>query len=172
MRRRVPWCGRRAIGGRRATRRGERGLTIIETIATIFLLTVGIVGFAAGMAATERIATINQDQAQLEVATRQLSDWVRDSRALPYVYCEQASGTDYNVALGQALTPSAGTTFKITKVLESPLTAKGLPNGGAAPPQTNGCPAGVGDWGVQEITVKVSDAAHSVTRIVWKSASW
>jgi hypothetical protein len=166
---------------------------MIETIATIFLLTIGIVGFAAGMAATERIATINQDQSQLEVAARQLSDWVRDSscddkcfstqhRALPYVLCEQAStsGTDeYNGDLHTAitngvLTPSSGTQFKIIQVLESPTTAaNGLRNGvGTQPQTTNGCPTGVGDWGVQEITIRVSDASHSVTRVVWKSVSW
>jgi hypothetical protein len=194
----LPWSGGRAIRGRQLTRRGERGLTMIETIATIFLLTIGIVGFAAGMAATERIATINQDQSQLEVAMRQLSDWVRDSscddatcfptqrRALPYVLCEQAStsGTDeYNGDLNTAitsgvLTPSSGTKFKIIQVLESPTTVNGVPanglrNGVGTPPQTTiGCPPGVGDWGVQEITVKVWDASHSVTRVVWKSASW
>jgi hypothetical protein len=193
----VPWSGRGANRGRQLTRRGERGLTMIETIATIFLLTIGIVGFAAGMAATERIATINQDQAQLEVAMRQLSDWVRDSscddtcfstqhRALPYVLCEQAStsGTDeYNGDLHTAitngvLTPASGTQFKIVQVLESPTTVNGVPanglrNGVGTPPQTtNGCPAGVGDWGVQEVTIRVWDASHSVTRVVWKSKSW
>lgn len=166
---------------------------MIEMIATIALVSVGVVGIAGGIAAAERIATINQDQSQLEVAMRQLSDWVRDSscnaacfttqaRALPYSYCEQASvmGTDvYNVELKAAvtanlLTPPSKTTFVITKVQESPTgSANGLRNGvGTAPQSTALCPAGVGDWGVQEITLKVSDAARSITRVVWKSLSW
>ena len=168
---------------------------MIEMIATIALVSVGVVGIAGGIAATERIATVNQDQSQLEVGMRQLSDWVRDSscdavvcfptlhRALPYSYCEQASvmGTDvYNVELNAAvaaslLIPPANATFKITKVQESPTGfANGLRNGVGTPPppQSTGCPAGVGDWGVQEITLKVSDAARSLTRVVWKSVSW
>src|SRR6202051_4968494 len=86
----------RAASSPHLRRTGERGLTMIEMIATIALVSVGVVGIAGGIAATERIATVNQDQSQLEVAMRQLSDWVRDSscddtcfstqrRALPYV---------------------------------------------------------------------------------------
>lgn len=173
-------------------RGGERGLTMIEMIATIALVSVGVVGIAGGIAATERIAAVNQDQSQLEVAMRQLSDWTRDSscntscfmtqfRALPYSPCEQASvtGTDpYNVELQAAvsanlLTPPLNTKFVITRVQESPTGSNGLRNGvGTSPQTTAGCPAGVGDWGVQEITLKVSDAARSITRVVWKSSSW
>jgi prepilin-type N-terminal cleavage/methylation domain-containing protein len=192
------WLGRdsRTAPKLHLRRTGERGLTMIEMIATIALVSVGVVGIAGGIAATERIATVNQDQSQLEVAMRQLSDWVRDSscnatpcfttqpRALPYSHCEQASvmGTDvYNVELKAAvsanvLTPPSNTTFVITKVQESPTgSANGLRNGvGTAPQWTtiDGCPPGVGDWGVQEITLKVSDAARSITRVVWKSLSW
>jgi type II secretory pathway pseudopilin PulG len=164
---------------------------MIEMIATIALVSVGVVGIAGGMAATERIATVNQDQSQLEVAMRQLSDWVRDSscnaacfttqaRALPYFPCEQASvmGTDvYNVELKAAvtanlLTPPSNTTFVITKVQESPTgSANGLRNGVGTVPQST-CSPSVGDWGVQEITLKVSDASRSITRVVWKSSSW
>jgi prepilin-type N-terminal cleavage/methylation domain-containing protein len=188
------WLGRdsRTASKPHLRRTGERGLTMIEMIATIALVSVGVVGIAGGIAATERIATVNQDQSQLEVAMRQLSDWVRDSscnapcltkQALPYSYCEQASvmGTDvYNVELRAAvtanvLTPPSNTTFVITKVQESPTgSANGLRNGVGTPPlpQSTTCPPGVGDWGVQEITLKVSDAARSITRVVWKSLSW
>jgi hypothetical protein len=176
---------------------------MIETIATIFLLTVGIVGLAAGMAATERIATINEQQSKLEVAIRQLSDWVRDSScdatcfsvqhsSLPYIFCEHeqalTSGFDpYKADLTAAitsnvLTPSFGTTFTITQVLESPTTVNGVANDGGMLTQ-HPCGTGVGDWGVQEIYVTVclsgsqgattcSGASHSVSRVVWKSAAW
>jgi prepilin-type N-terminal cleavage/methylation domain-containing protein len=190
------WLGRdsRTASKPHLRRTGERGLTMIEMIATIALVSVGVVGIAGGIAATERIATVNQDQSQLEVAMRQLSDWVRDSscdaacftapltqfRALPYSYCEQASvmGTDvYNVELRAAvtanvLTPPSNTTFVITKVQESPTgSANGLRGVVGTAPQSI-CSPTVGDWGVQEITLKVSDPARSITRVVWKSVSW
>jgi hypothetical protein len=153
---------------------------------TIAIITVGVIGIAGAVGATERLAGINQDQSQLEVAMRHLADFVRDSstKGLAYQPCEQSTANDnsyYNTHLPAVQVPVASWT--ITNVNESPYPGGGTRNGvgGTSDPPLpptpqfpNGgfCSATRGDWGVQEITLKVSDAQRSVTRNIWKSNSW
>lgn len=163
----------------RSARRGQSGLTLIEMIVTLALLSVGIVGITGGIAATERIATVNQDQAQLEVAMRQLSDYVRDSSStgLAYQWCAQVTapvtaaspGTSaYTSALPGR--PAGVTQWGFSAIYES---TAGKVNGTATSPvSATGCPAGTEDWGVQEIKITVFDGARSLTRTVWKSYAW
>ena len=158
---------------------------MVEMLVTLVLLSVGVAGVTAGIAATERIATVNQDQSQLEVAMRQLADWARDSSpaGLAYSACDtQAQPATYqalvNAAVsGGVLTPGTDS-LRVTRVYES-TSAGGTRNGNATTPlrtclSSNCTPAGshCADWGVQEITVTVSESARSLTRTVWKSSSW
>lgn len=150
-------------------------MTLIEMLVTIALLSAGVVGVAAGVAATERTAAINQDQSQLEVAMRQVSDYVRDSssRGLPYQVCVSSYPNS-------SLTLS-GLDWK-TQVDESvPNSDLRSPGNVAIPTVTNGqCTRTPTQWdyGVQEIWVTVCDKScanpsnRSLTRIVWKSQSW
>lgn len=176
---------------RRRVHRHQSGLTLIETIVTIALLAVGIVGITAGVAAAERTAAINQDQAQLQVAMRQLADFVRDSNptnGLAYNPCAQVStavsatsgGTTsggpnptYTTQLAAKLSrPSGVGQWGFTSIYES---TSGQHDGTSTTPLwSGGCPAGTGDWGVQEIQVTVFDAlgTRSLTRTVWKSYAW
>lgn len=149
---------------------GERGLTLVEMIVTIAIISVGVLGIAGGLAQSERIAGINQEQAELEVAMRQLSDFVRDSspQGLGYVKC--ASPGAYNPHLPAA--PS-GVTWTVSTVLKSTSGTRTSATGStASTPPLQSCGAGVGDWGVQQITLTVSTSARSLTRTVWKSISW
>jgi prepilin-type N-terminal cleavage/methylation domain-containing protein len=175
--------------GARRLRCGERGLTLIEMLVTVVVIAVGVVGIAGALAETQHASAINQDQSQLEVAMRQLSDWVRDSSSascsatpgtcpnLPYSTCAQVS--TYAPAVTSAVSAgalSSGPQFAITKVNESVYPGGGTRKGSVTPPLPGGvCSAQspvTGDWGVQEITLKVSDSRSSLTRIVWKSSSW
>jgi type II secretory pathway pseudopilin PulG len=163
---------------KRRTRAAERGLTLIEMIVTVAVMTLAVVGIAGAMAATERIASVTQDQAQLELAMRQLSDFVRDSTpstGLAYRPCARSS--DY---IGRLPPKPAGVTnWTVTAVYES---TSGSRQGLSSTPVNTSplrtcsgtCPGAscVGDWGVQEITLRVSDSARSLTRVVWKSNSW
>jgi prepilin-type N-terminal cleavage/methylation domain-containing protein len=150
----------------RGRHRREHGLTLIEVLITLTILTIGMVGVMGGVAASQRIAGINQAQAQLEPAMRQLSDYVRDSstQGLPYKLCANTTTNAYSLAgLGA---PPAGLQWSITKVAVS-VTNGGTRNGVAtAPWQT--CTSG-GDWGVQEITLQVKTSSRSLTRVIWKA---
>lgn len=172
----------------------QRGLTLIEMVLTIAVITVGVVGVAGGLAQSEHIAGINQDQAQVEVAMRQVADYVGDSTAsgLPYEVC--AAPSAYSLTAG--LTGLGQVYAYVSKVDEStpnsyqrdgsnvqsgvtlpPLPAgalTGQPSGRC----TTGSQAGEDDYGVQEIWVTVCDSqtktscspgGQSLTRIVWKS---
>ncbi|HEY7927272.1 MAG TPA: type II secretion system protein [Candidatus Dormibacteraeota bacterium] len=177
--RRRPAAEARVARVRRHTRVGERGLTLIEMVVTIAIVSVAVVGIAGGLAATERLAGITQDQSQLEVAMRQLSDFVRDSTpssGLSYTPCAQPA--TYNSGLRAK--PPGITGWRVVQVYESTNgTRNGV--GQTNPLQTTPlrtcsghCPGAscVGDWGVQEISLSVSNGARSLTRMVWKSNSW
>lgn len=141
-------------------------MTLLEVMITIAILTIGVVGVMGGVAAAQRISGINQSQAQLEPAMRQLSDFVRDSstQGLGYKLCANLTNNKYSLAgLGAA---PAGLQWSITDVAVSATnggTRAGVPT---SPIQT--CGSG-GDWGVQEITLQVKNASHSLTRIIWKA---
>jgi prepilin-type N-terminal cleavage/methylation domain-containing protein len=156
-----PWVAR-------CRRRREHGLTLVEVLITITILTIGVVGVIGGVAAAQRISGINQAQAQLEPAMRQLSDYVRDSSSQglhPYILCANTTSNAYSLAgLGA---PPAGLQWLITKVNVSVING-GTRNGVATAPLLT-CPGGGGDWGVQEITLQVKSAARSLTRVIWKA---
>jgi prepilin-type N-terminal cleavage/methylation domain-containing protein len=172
--------GNYARRSRTLARRGQVGLTLIEMIITIALLAVGIVGITSGIAATERIATINQDQAQLEVAMRQLSDFVRDSSSttgLGYQWCAQVTSPVSATSAGASTytsklppKPSRVTQWGFSAIYES---TAGTVQGSPTPFISNtGCLAGTADWGVQEIKLMIFDGTRSLARTVWKSYAW
>jgi prepilin-type N-terminal cleavage/methylation domain-containing protein len=176
--------GRSVCVGRRR-RAGERGLTLIEIIITIALLTIGVVGIAGGIASAEHIANISQNQAQLEVQMRQLSDWARDSTSTGMTYAWCASTSTYQTSInsaitGGALTRPAGVQLTVTHVY---FSTSGFRNGASTAPLSGDtcsgtCPGAtcVGDWGVQEITLKVSEpltsgGVRSLSRTIWKGST-
>ena len=146
-------------------------------------MTVGVVGIASSLSAVERIATINQNQSQLEVTMRQLSDWVRNSTsgtcsggagqcpAMPYRYCATNPST-YNAFVvtaeaSGALSSSIGPTpIQSIKVSTSSTRSAGATN--FSIPALAPCSSG-GDWGVQELTLKITTNGNAVQRVVWKS---
>ena len=162
-------------------RRGERGLTLIEMLVTIVVITVGVLGIAGALAETEHVSAINQNQSQLEVAMRQLSDFVRDSgpAGLNYAVCAQPSTynaelpplpsavTAWSIPTGGIRLSTAGTRTSAgssTPIATPPIQYCGTPG---VCTSTSPC-----DWGVQEITLSVSNGAMSLTRTVWKSKTW
>jgi len=139
-------------------------------IVTIAIMAVGVVGIVGALAQTENLSGITQSQANLEVAMRQVSDYVRDSSAagLKYSWCDSPA---YVLPAPPA---GSGITWTITGVkLGASATRVGSSGTISTPPVTRtGCPASTGDWGVQEITIKVTSGSRSLVRTVWKSATW
>jgi type II secretory pathway pseudopilin PulG len=137
-------------------------------LVTIFVMTVAVVGITGALAQTEKIAGISQDQSQLEVAMRQLADYARDSssKGLQYVYC--ATTASYGAAKLPPTMPTGVTSWGVSAVtLASSVTRNGI-----ATTPVQSCGAAGGDWGVQEVTVFVQDGTRTLSRTVWKSATW
>jgi prepilin-type N-terminal cleavage/methylation domain-containing protein len=168
MRRTAIVARTRGAGTRRVRR--QSGLTLIEMLVTITLITVGVVGITGAIAAAERNATINQDVANIQAAMRILSDLVRSDlpapAGLPYNRCAKP-GT-YNWQLPSK--PSGITSWTITGVNESMSASR---NGSPLSPHEalQNCGGGMSDWGVQEITLQVSSSARSLIRVVWKGCA-
>ena len=156
----------------RRRHRGQEGLTLIELLVAIAVMSIGVVGVAYGFSAAIRTGAVEQDQARLEVASRQLSDLVRSPDGLPYRLC--ASPSEYTASLPA---PPAGiATWAITGIQVSHLTPPPARRTAAGttvyPPPLQVCSdLTTGDWGVQEITIRVSTSTRSLTRVVWKGAT-
>lgn len=162
-------------------------MTLLEMVVAIALLSVGVVGVVASFATLQRTAMVKQDQAQLEVAIRQLSDFVRmsDTNRLPtdglrYKQCAAPDGSSYAAgltadvnAVPPIITPPSDSngrplvTWDITAVY---VTERGTYHGPSAALMQ--CSAGE-DWGVQEVRVTASSTSRhaSLTRLVWKGAA-
>lgn len=160
---------------RRLRRRGQHGLTLIEMLVTIVIITVGVVGIVGGLASAQLSASIIQTQSQLEVAMRQASDYVRDSTSGGLTYQTCASASAYQSAVRQKVS-IPGVSIAVKGVRVSPVNdgsgsgGNGEWNGTATPP-ISGCGSSTADWGVQEVTVEVTDqhSGRTLTWNVWKS---
>ncbi|HZS13682.1 MAG TPA: hypothetical protein VFC09_03695 [Candidatus Dormibacteraeota bacterium] len=143
-------------------------------IVTIAIMTVAIVGIGGSLAQSQKIAGISQDQAQLQVAMRQLSDYVRDSSASGLTYKLCAKTTDYPSSKMPALPATGVTSWGVSAVTLSTAGARNsVP---VAPIQycvtANTCDSThTCDWGVQELTLFVANGSRTLTRTIWKSAS-
>jgi type II secretory pathway pseudopilin PulG len=146
-------------------------MTLIETIVGMAVMIVGIVGIMYGFSAMQGSAAVSTEQSRLESEMRQLSDQVRSRDAVPYVFCavENSAQKDYTPKITLSVLPDHWTI--VTLAVGSTATRGGT---AVAPWQT--CPAVTGraagaDWGVQEITLRVSSSSRSLTRVVWKGAA-
>jgi prepilin-type N-terminal cleavage/methylation domain-containing protein len=149
--------------GRRPTRRpsrrlraGEAGLTLIEMVVTLAIISIGVVGIAYGFSAAVRGAGDAQVQAELDAAAQAAATYVQS--VLPYCPCDNCAGGTYSLN-GLPMPPHV-TAWSLASVTESQPS----PNPGFS---GTTCQAGV-DYGVQEITVTVSDGSNSMSRVVWK----
>jgi Tfp pilus assembly protein PilV len=168
---------------RRQRRRAEHGLTLIEMLVTIALMTVGIVGVAALFANMERGAVITSDQATLEVAMRHVATYLQ-SPSLVYAPCAAtAAGSAYSVAttldnvplkvssVSVSLTPASAAEWQAGSGAGSGTPQPPIYdcNGGPHTTTASTCPSSYCDWGVQRLTVKLtSPTGRVLTRVVFK----
>jgi hypothetical protein len=144
-------------------------LTIVEMLVTIAVVTIGVLGIAFAIGGAEKSAGIVQDQANLEVAMRQMSDFVRSDLAAPNGLTYKPCATPGVYALPAKPAGVASWVIPAGGIHESTSATRNglsLPN----PTGPSSCGSGVYDWGVQEITLQVtSTTGHTLTRTVWKA---
>ncbi|MGD0448122.1 MAG: prepilin-type N-terminal cleavage/methylation domain-containing protein [Candidatus Dormibacteria bacterium] len=139
----------------RRRRSGQAGLTLIEMVVTLAIISIGVVGIAYGFSAAVRSAGYAQVQAELDAAAQSAAGYVQTIDS--YQPC--ATTTTYALPA-----PPPEITSSVTQVSES--------NSASNPGYTgSGCGGQVADYGVQEITITVSDGSDSVIRAVWKGDS-
>lgn len=154
----VTGAGRRpARRPSRGLRAGEAGLTLIEMLVTLAIISIGVVGIAYGFSAAVRGAGEAQVQAELDAAAQTAANYVQS--VLTYCPCDNPTCVGGAYSLNGLLPmPPHVTSWSLASVTES------QPNPGFS---GTTCQAGV-DYGVQEITITVSDGSNSVSRAVWK----
>jgi type II secretory pathway pseudopilin PulG len=155
---------------RRTRRQGQAGFVLLEAVVGIAVLAICIAGLTYGFAAMERSASISTDQAQLQTAMRQLSDYVRSRDSVPYVVC--AVPADYTAWITAHPVPTfpSGDTWSVVTVLHSTAATRTAGGTASQPVALQTCASG-GDWGVQEVQLSVSSGSRSLTRVIWKGAA-
>jgi prepilin-type N-terminal cleavage/methylation domain-containing protein len=161
---------------RRLRRSRERGLTLIEMILTIAIISVGIVGIAASFSTAELAARDVSVQSQLEAQARLDTDLLRSdclaaitttqcgSQGVPYIICAgtaAATGGSYSSYIPDTVTVTLETsaTSNSAGTLANPA--------GKIPKDCGGSPD-VQDYGIQKLTVTVTATGRSLSRIVYK----
>jgi len=160
-----PGRGAAATFHSRRARRGEAGLTLIEMLVALAVISVAVVGIAYGFSAVVRSSGEAQTQATLDGAARYLADYLQPEAPVGYQPC----ATTYPAPAVPAAYRDQGVRWAITSVVESSTVS--LPG---FSPQT--CTTGFGrhgrtsgyDYGVQEISITVSKGSISLGQVVWK----
>ena len=167
----------------RPGRRSQTGLTLIETVVAMAVLTIGVVGIAYGFTAATRSASVSQEEAAQAIAARQLAGYVQSNPdvsgdGLQYEVC--ATAYSLNPPPGRSSkppSPPAGISWAITNVTESThetgIAYPGTPVDPWGQPLPATCrPPGtsIEDYGVQEIQITVygGRGVAPLTRNVWK----
>jgi Tfp pilus assembly protein PilV len=167
-----------APGSYRLRHRAQGGLTLIEIIAALVLLTVGVLALIEGLAATQSNASISTDQAQLEASAREVGDYLR-SAAVPYNPCDFTPLTpdQYKTAVTTGLGSGFSTKWKPTVIDVTEATGATVTLAGAATqttvPYEKHCTTtspGIGDWGAQRITFQLTSPStrRTIVRAVFK----
>jgi hypothetical protein len=155
-------------------------------LVTLAVIGLGVVGIAYGFSAVVRSSGDTQAQAELDAAAQYLAGYMQSD--VPYSPC----ATSYpapplpspSPTATSSATPSASpsplpapaayaaagvtwpATFPVT--VSSPTSSPGYASVDSAPcSEVDGAPSSL-DYGVQEITITVTDHGLSVTQVVWK----
>lgn len=146
----------------RPTRPGrdrQRGLTLIEMLVAIAVISIGVVGIAYGFSAIVRGAGDAQQQAELDGAARYVADYLQSDDNVPYSTCASSYTAPSPVPLAYRTAYSG---------IPWPSTSPARESTASPNPGYPSLSAQCSDYGVQEITITVTDGARSLTRVVWK----
>jgi prepilin-type N-terminal cleavage/methylation domain-containing protein len=172
---------------RRAGRVSEHGVTLIEMLVTIALISVGVLGLAGGVANLQVSARVTTDQTRLELAMRQVTDYLRApyngdaTTSIQYAPCAATYAIPATIA-GVTLLAPAGP-LRVLPTVTVAVSTSATRSSGAAPFPVKDCTSGVFapqigctaancDWGVQKVTVTITSTTNrSLTRLVYKGLS-
>lgn len=161
---------------RRPGREGERGVTLIELLVTMAVMALGFVALIAAFSTVELQVSSTNDDAQLTTVARQAADVIETQVAqggIAYVLCSPPAGGTYKTELNGAFRPPATDRLTIVSVAQAQASGSShivSPNPApvALTPISN-CGGASADYGVQQITFKVSsNLGHSLVRTVYK----
>ncbi len=165
-------------------RRGEQGLTLIEMLVAIALITVAVVGMAGAVANVQKSAQVTTDQTNLEVVARELGDYYRapyngdTTTTVQYKLCTTSYAIPSAIA-GVNLPTLKSATATVTKSTAATRVGVSAPfpledcNSQVVSPQQScsGSPLYC-DWGVQRITITITAPDNrSLVRVVYKATS-
>jgi len=126
-------------------RRGEAGFSLIEALVAIAVTSASVVTLVGSIAAVEKDSGVATSQAQVDLALRTVADQLRSNHGQ---YAYQTSGA-YQVSQPPG--------FGVILDIERPVVSGLLLN------------AKCGDYGVQRITITVSNGTTQASRVIWKS---
>jgi hypothetical protein len=119
-------------------------------VVTLAVISIAVVGIAYGFSAVVRGAGNAQLQSELDGAAQTAAGYVQTEQSY------QTCASTYSLP-----SPSPGMAWSVQAVTESqPSPTPGYVG--------TDCGNGEVDYGVQEITIKISEGSTSVTRVVWK----
>jgi type II secretory pathway pseudopilin PulG len=139
----------------RPRRRRQAGTTLIEVVVTVGLVSASVVVLIGALGAVEKNGGLTSQQAHLQLVLRTLGDDLRSSVLVPYVDC--TNGGSYRTAL-QGLAPTGVT---VTSVRVDRPTSSGL--------TAQGCGGRRTDYGLQQLTLSVTDGGVGSSLVVFKS---
>jgi prepilin-type N-terminal cleavage/methylation domain-containing protein len=139
-------------------------MTLIEMLVTIAVIGIGVVGIAYGFGAVVRASGDTQEQATLDGAAHYLAGYMQSDADVRYRTCAASyrapSTTDPTAASALYLDDGVSWPSRFPVTVSSPDPTPGYAS-------LRACTAG-DDYGVQEITITVTDHGISVTQVVWK----
>lgn len=154
---------------RRRTHRGECGVTLIELLVTIAIMTVGFVSVISAFSAIEiGVGSISND-AQLTSLARQVGDFIESEQFL-YITCGTAAGYDASLqsAIPAPLVIPSGYATHVILVAQANGGTHVVSGASSSLIPIGGCSGSSHDFGVQQIEFQVTVAGHSIQRIVYK----
>jgi prepilin-type N-terminal cleavage/methylation domain-containing protein len=149
--------------------RGERGVTLIELLVTITIMTIGFVSVISAFSAIEiGVNSISKD-AQLTSLARQVGDYI-ESEQFAYITCGSAASYDIPLqsAIPAQLVIPAGYTAHVILVAQATGGTHVVSGVSGSLIPIGGCSRSAHDFGVQQIEFQVTTSGHSMLRIVYK----
>jgi prepilin-type N-terminal cleavage/methylation domain-containing protein len=162
----------------RRTHSGERGVTLIELVVTIAIMTIGFVSVISAFSTIElAVGSISKD-AQLTSQARQIGDYI-ESEQFAYITC--GSAAVYDTQLQSAISTQVvrlqiSYTAKVLLVAQASGGSHIVSGVSGSQPliPIGGCSGSGHDFGVQQIEFQVSTPGHALaipivyTRVVYK----